>query len=181
MVDSGDMAESPKLLEFTVKAFRRVMEQGKHTYEELKEIIEKVELDDELLGPLKNKIHERKELMAQDVVRKQRKRFLLLEEKVAEMQQNLSEKNAAIMNYKKLMKLIHNELESQEKESDTLDISQKHLYYYIWASEYFLLTAITKFLIHQTKSDYRHNDSGFEFHNIKTLDFVRIKTTVHEF
>ena len=54
MVDSGDMAENPRLIEFTCKAFWRLMEAGTQSFTDLNVIIDKIELDNELLGPLKS-------------------------------------------------------------------------------------------------------------------------------
>jgi hypothetical protein len=46
MVDSGDLAENPRLLEFTCKAYRRIMESGQVPLTEMSNLIDKnIELD----------------------------------------------------------------------------------------------------------------------------------------
>ena len=68
------------------------------------------------------------------------------------------------MNYKNLLKLI-----------------QKHHYYFLWASEFTMLQAMTKFLLFKQKYPYRHDDGVSDYYNLKILDFTKIKTTVTEY
>mmetsp|Transcript_9422 Transcript_9422/g.8932 ORF Transcript_9422/g.8932 Transcript_9422/m.8932 type:complete len:105 (-) Transcript_9422:303-617(-) len=78
--DSGQ--PNSRYLEFCCKCVRRSMELGLQQFGELEEILNsKVKLPEDVLGPVETKFAERVEYLSQDIVRKQRKRFNLLEEK----------------------------------------------------------------------------------------------------
>lgn len=81
-------SESLKYTEFACKCIRRMMEGGSHTFEEINDLLNNIKhSNEEDLSPVNNKISERLECLTQDIVRKQRKRFQLLEEKVKELQE----------------------------------------------------------------------------------------------
>ena len=80
-------------MEFACKCVRRSMELGLQSFTDLEEILaNKIKLGsaavDELVSLVENKNVERIEYLDKDIVRKQRRRFNLLEEKVAQMQED---------------------------------------------------------------------------------------------
>jgi len=59
------------------------MELGMTSFAELEDIVtNKVKIADDLIANIENKSSERQEYLEKDIVRKQRKRFNMLEEKV---------------------------------------------------------------------------------------------------
>ena len=59
------------------------MELGIQSFGELEDILtNKVKIQDEVIGVIENKYAERLEYLDKDIVRKQRRRFQMLEEKV---------------------------------------------------------------------------------------------------
>ncbi len=71
------------------------MELGLQTFAELEDVLQnKVKLGssqvDELVGLIESKVTERTEYLDKDIVRKQRKRFQALEDKVQQMQEDKS-------------------------------------------------------------------------------------------
>ena len=80
-------------MEFACKCVRRSMELGLQSFTDLEDILaNKIKLGsaavDELVSLVENKNVERIEYLDKDIVRKQRRRFNLLEEKVAQMQED---------------------------------------------------------------------------------------------
>ena len=64
------------------------MELGIQSFGELEDILtNKVKIQDEVIGVIENKYAERLEYLDKDIVRKQRRRFQMLEEKVQQMQE----------------------------------------------------------------------------------------------
>ena len=100
---------NPKYLEFCCKSIRRAMEIGDFTsFEELgQRIREGVKISEEDEASIESRINERLEHLNKDIVRKQRKRFATLEEKVKTMleQQTLSG-GSATLGTKKLQQLV---------------------------------------------------------------------------
>ena len=82
-----------KYLEFACKCIRRSMELGLQSFTDLEDILaNKIKLGgatvEELVSVVESKVTERMEYLDKDIVRKQRRRFNLLEEKVAQMQED---------------------------------------------------------------------------------------------
>jgi hypothetical protein len=67
---------------------RRAMELGLSNFAELEETLNsKVKVPEDVLALIETKLSERLEYLEKDIVRKQRKRFNILEEKVHHMQE----------------------------------------------------------------------------------------------
>ena len=80
------------------------------------------------------------------------------------------------MDYKALNKAIQSQLEQMEEESKSLPLTEKHLYYYIWVSEFLFLRSITKQLNLMSKYPYWLDDQFSEYYNIKNMDFTKLKS-----
>jgi hypothetical protein len=92
------------------------MELGLQTFAELEEILSnKVKLGsssvDELVGVIESKVSERTEYLDKDIVRKQRKRFQALEDKVQQMQEDKTISGGnKVTDIEKLMESLNGQL-----------------------------------------------------------------------
>ena len=79
--------DNHRFLEFCCKCVRRALEVGDYnSFEELgKQIEDGVKVPDVDAAAIETRINERLEYLSKDIVRKQRKRFAALEEKVKQM------------------------------------------------------------------------------------------------
>ena len=152
--DSG--AENPRYLEFCCKCIRRAMETGDYqSFEELGQRVRegvKVAEDDE--AAVETRLNERLEYLDKDIVRKQRKRFAALEERVKHMleQQSLSGGNATL-GTKKLQQLVSGDKPTDDNDDNQLVVTfdspeqeAAKLYAYLWISEKYFLQGMCQFL-----------------------------------
>lgn len=82
--------DNPKYLELYCKGVRRVMEIGTMSRDEIIAILQKIKEPEELAGSVNNKISEKLDHLQKDIVRKQRLRFQILENKLKELEGNVS-------------------------------------------------------------------------------------------
>jgi len=86
MYDQGN--QNSRYLEFCCKCVRRAMELGLGSFAELDDILSnKIKVSDQVMAPIETKAAERLEYLEKDIVRKQRRRFNFLEEKVKQIQE----------------------------------------------------------------------------------------------
>ena len=85
--DAGNV--NPRYLEFCCKCVRRAMEIGDYqSFEELgQRLKEGIKVPEEDEATIETRVNERLEYLDKDIVRKQRKRFAALEERVKQMQE----------------------------------------------------------------------------------------------
>ncbi len=135
------------------------MELGLQTFAELEEILQnKVKLGssqvDELVGLIESKVTERTEYLDKDIVRKQRKRFQVLEEKVQQMQEDKSISGGnKVTDIEKLMESLNGQMTGGADEDyfgcvpfDN-EVQEKFATYsYLWISEKLLLQGMCNFL-----------------------------------
>jgi hypothetical protein len=132
------------------------METGDYaSFEELRERVStgvKVDAEDE--AAVESRINERLEYLNKDIVRKQRKRFAALEDRVKQMleQQSLTGGNQTL-GTKKLQQLVsgdklddENDADQQIINFDSPEVEALKLYQYLWISEKFFLQGICQFL-----------------------------------
>lgn len=121
----------------------------------------KVPEDDE--AAIETRVNERLEFLDKDIVRKQRKRFAALEEKVKQMleQQTLSGGNSTL-GTKKLQQLVSGDKVSLDDEDaqmmlkfDTPEEEAKKFYTFLWISEKHFLQGMCQFLELVTSSSQR--------------------------
>jgi hypothetical protein len=157
--------ENPRFLEFCCKCIRRALEAGDfQSYEELgQRSSEGVPVPEEDEAAIETRINERLEYLDKDIVRKQRKRFAALEERVKQMleQQSLSGGNASL-GPKKLQQLVSGDQAVGEDEANQLVVTFESpeqeaakLYAYLWISEKYFLQGMCMFLQLATSSQQR--------------------------
>lgn len=130
------------------------MEIGLQTFAELEEILQnKVKLGsaqvDELVGLIESKVTERTEYLDKDIVRKQRKRFQVLEEKVQQMQEDKSISGGnKVTDIEKLMESLNGQMQANTGADEDYfgcvpfdnEVQEKFATYnYLWISEKLLL------------------------------------------
>ncbi len=130
------------------------MELGLQTFAELEEILQnKVKLGsaqvDELVGLIESKVTERTEYLDKDIVRKQRKRFQVLEEKVQQMQEDKSISGGnKVTDIEKLMESLSGQMQANAGADEDYfgcvpfdnELQEKFATYnYLWISEKLLL------------------------------------------
>lgn len=130
------------------------MELGLQTFAELEDVIaNKVaklgsSTVDELVAVVESKVTERIEYLDKDIVRKQRQRFFILEEKVQKLQEQMSISGGnKVMNIEKLMESLNINAKPDLIEADYFgvvpfdtDAAEKFgTYSYLWISEKLLL------------------------------------------
>ncbi len=130
------------------------MELGLQTFAELEEILQnKVKLGsaqvDELVGLIESKVTERTEYLDKDIVRKQRKRFQVLEEKVQQMQEDKSISGGnKVTDIEKLMESLNGQMQANTGADEDYfgcvpfdnEVQEKFATYnYLWISEKLLL------------------------------------------
>jgi hypothetical protein len=77
-----------RALEFSCKCVRRMLELGSADHAETLQLLEdKLPLEEDALAGVESKRFERVDYLEKDIVRKQRRRFMILEEKVKQMQE----------------------------------------------------------------------------------------------
>lgn len=79
-------SQNPKYLEFACKCIRRALELSLGTFPELEDLLA-VKLKTQDFPAIESKAGERLDYLQKDIVRKQRRRFNLLEEKVKQIQE----------------------------------------------------------------------------------------------
>jgi hypothetical protein len=108
--------------------------------------------DDE--AAVETRINERLEYLDKDIVRKQRKRFAALEERVKHMleQQSLSGGNASL-GTKKLQQLVSGDKPTDDDDDNQLVLAfdspeqeAQKFYMYLWVSEKYFLQGMCQFL-----------------------------------
>lgn len=130
------------------------MELGLQTFAELEDILQnKVKLGsaqvDELVGLIESKVTERTEYLDKDIVRKQRKRFQVLEEKVQQMQEDKSISGGnKVTDIEKLMESLNGQMQANTGADEDYfgcvpfdnEVQEKFATYnYLWISEKLLL------------------------------------------
>jgi hypothetical protein len=142
---------NPKYLEFCCKCIRRSMELGLQTFTDLEDIIQnKVKQGnaqvEELVSLVESKTGERIEYLDKDIVRKQRRRFNVLEEKVAQLQEDKTISGGnKVMNIEQLMESLKGQAQGVEEDYFGLihfdtDAQEKFATYScLWISEKLLL------------------------------------------
>jgi len=146
--------------------------------------------DDE--AAIETRINERLEYLDKDIVRKQRKRFAALEERVKQMleQQSLSGGNATL-GTKKLQQLVSGDKSGNDEEANQLVVTfdspeqeEAKLYAYLWISEKYFLQSMCLFLqLASTSSQRSQLEAGAQscvYNDILQIDFVKYKSTVEE-
>ena len=153
---------NPKYLEFCCKCIRRSMELGLQSFAELEDLLaNKIKIGssaaDELVALVENKITERLEYLDKDVVRKQRRRFNALEDKVQQLQEQKSISGGNVtLNIEKLMESLNKPgtAEADLKEEDYFGVipfdseaeEKTATYAYLWLSEKLLLQGMCSFM-----------------------------------
>ena len=104
---------------------------------------------DELVGLIESKVTERSEYLDKDIVRKQRKRFQVLEEKVQQMQEDKSISGGnKVTDIEKLMETLNGQLQTTSGADEDYfgcvpfdnEVQEKFATYnYLWISEKLLL------------------------------------------
>ena len=104
---------------------------------------------DELVGVIESKVSERTEYLDKDIVRKQRKRFQALEDKVQQMQEDKTISGGnKVTDIEKLMESLNGQLQATSAAEDdyfgclTFDNEAQEkfsTYSYLWISEKLLL------------------------------------------
>ena len=104
---------------------------------------------DELVGLIESKVTERTEYLDKDIVRKQRKRFQVLEEKVQQMQEDKSMSGGnKVTDIEKLMETLNGQIQATSGADEDYfgcvpfdnDVQEKFsTYNYLWISEKLLL------------------------------------------
>lgn len=137
------------------------MELGLQTFAELEDILQnKVKLGsaqvDELVGLIETKVTERTEYLEKDIVRKQRKRFQVLEEKVQQMQEDKSISGGnKVTDIEKLMESLNGQMQTNTGADEDYfgcvsfdnEVQEKFATYnYLWISEKLLLQGMCTFL-----------------------------------
>lgn len=112
--------ENPRYLEFSCKCVRRALEIGDYeNFDSLADRVREVKIPEEDEAAVENTVNERIGYLQKDIVRKQRKRFDTLEQKVQQMleQQSLSGGNATL-GPKKLQQLVSGDKNVEEEGGD---------------------------------------------------------------
>ena len=136
------------------------MELGLQSFTDLEDILaNKIKLGsaavDELVSLVENKNVERIEYLDKDIVRKQRRRFNLLEEKVAQMQEDNTisggNKQGNLEQLMESLKGLGSTAGVEEDYFGLLPFDTEHLekfgtYSYLWISEKLLLQGMCQFL-----------------------------------
>ena len=186
--------ENPRFLEFCCKCIRRALETGDYSsFEELgQQVNDGVKVAEEDEAAIETRINERLEYLDKDIVRKQRKRFAALEERVKQMleQQSLSGGNASL-GTKKLQQLVSGDKTVDEDEAnqhvvafETPEQEAEKLYAYLWISEKCFLQGMCMFLHLASTSPQRSQlDAAAQscvFNDVLQIDFVKYKATLEE-
>jgi hypothetical protein len=115
--------ENPRYLEFSCKCVRRALEIGDYeSFESLAERIRDVKIPEDDEAAVENTLNERIGYLQKDIVRKQRKRFDTLEQKVQQMleQQSLTGGNNTL-GPKKLQQLVSGDKNVEDDGKDQQD------------------------------------------------------------
>lgn len=181
------------------------MELNLQSFNELEEILSnKVKLGspqvEELVSLVETKITERIDYLEKDIVRKQRRRFNALEEKVQQLQEEKSISGGnMVMDIEKLMESLTKpgtaEVDLKEEDYfgclpfDTEQDEKFATYNYLWISEKLLLQGMCMFLNLASQMPQRSqlallmsNSSGNScvFNDILQLDFSKSKQALDE-
>lgn len=180
------------------------MELGLQSFNELEDILaNKIKVGsaaaDELVALVENKISERLEYLEKDIVRKQRRRFNALEEKVQQLQEQKSISGGNVtFNIEKLMESLAKPGQDADlKEEDYFGVipfdseaAEKAAgYTYLWLSEKYLLQGMCSFLGLSSSMPPRSQltlvlngaaGNSCVFNDILQLDFSKSKQALDE-
>ena len=188
-------AENPRFLEFCCKCARRAIEMNDfaNLADLEKQIADGVKAPEEDEAAIETKKNERLEYLNKDIIRKQRKRFAALEERVKHMleQQSLSGGNAT-MGTKRLQQLVSGDkvVSEEDGEGQLLAIDSREeqaskFYAWLWISEKYLLVGLCKFLGLSKASPQRSllqiPGQNCVFNDIYQIDFTKYKHLVEDF
>jgi hypothetical protein len=179
-MNNDALRENPKFLEFTCKALQRVMEIGKKTDDELDDIMEAIKLKNDLMETLENSIEKTKNSLASDVVQRRYNRFLLIEAKVKEIQDQTSEINISMVDLDKLLSDIKRELANTEQFS-RIEFSEAQIKYFLNVGQFLFLKAMVTSMINRRAFDYQKDTGLPAYQNIVLLDFSDVVTQVNDF
>ena len=195
--------ENKRYLEFICKCVRRALELPETDLNELNETLtNKVKIDTATEEGVIGLLNARKENLNQDIVVKQRKRFMILEEKVKQMLESrtLSGGENRITT-KQLQKIMaETELSIKQTEMGKKDQagSQQMLHFnseeimqlkqaqFLWISEKYFLQGITQFILFSRQMPQRNtfqmtSQLNCIFNDIIRIDFTKFKSVLTEF
>ena len=158
------------------------METGAQSFEELAALVDGVKLPEAEMAQLETKLSERVNYLEKDIVRKQRKRFMLLEEKVKEMQETHMVAGAKGVDFSKLRGLIDEQLEEDDEGEDgAANDGERTRFLYLWTSELMLLKGMIKIFLLMKNADYRLESGEANYQDIMQLDFNKVKKIIQDY
>ena len=179
-VNNDAFKENPKFLEFTCKAFQRVMELSSKTEDELDELIENVKVNDDSISPLEESINKTKENLSKDIVARRQTRFKLIESKVKEIQDTTKDINISMIDINKLLSDIKRELASIDQ-FEKLEFSNDQIQYYLQVAQFLFVKSMVSSMINRKVFEYQHDTGMPAYQNVVLLDFSDLVSQVNDF
>ena len=179
-VNNDALKEHPKFLEFTCKAFQRVMELSTKTEDELDELIENVKINDESISPLEESIDKTKEDLSKDIVARRQTRFRLIESKVKEIQDTTKDINISMIDINKLLNDIKRELASIDQ-FEKLEFSNDQIKYYLQVAQFLFVKSMVTSMVNRKAFEYQHDTGMPAYQNVVLLDFSDLVSQVNDF
>lgn len=160
-VNNAEIFTHKRYLEFSWIAIRRIFEQELLPISDIAKFFNYVELDSVLMNVMETYTHERKDFISKDIVRQRRRRFMILEQKIKQIQ---DAGNMSQITYIQLKDETNEEF-SQEVFKPNLNLTPDHLSYYKYVSEFLYLQAMVKCLILMDKYAITKEDGQSHHYN----------------
>lgn len=179
-VNNQAFKDHPKFLEFTCKAFQRVMELGNKKEEDLDSMIEAIRLNDETISPLEDSINQTKENLSHDIVLRRQNRFNLIEAKVKEIQDSTTDIHISMVDLDKLLGDIKREL-SETEQFQKLEFTSVQTKYYLQVAQFLFVKSMVTSMVNRKAFEYEKDTGLPSYQNVVLLDFFDLVSQVNDF
>jgi len=174
------LKEHPKFLEFVYKAFQRIIELGQKSNEEIKELVDNVDIGEEEIQTVEENINKTREDLSHDIVQRRQNRYNLIEEKVRIIIDRADEVHISMVDLDKLFNDIRRELASSEQFEKT-EFNVAKTRYLLQVSQFLFLKAMVTTLVHRKDFDYKKDTGLPSYQDIQLLDFSDFISQVNDF
>jgi hypothetical protein len=159
--------DHPQFLKFNCIALRRIMEFEKLSLSDIQKLIAFVPINPDRITVLKTFMHERKDLLGKDIVRERRRKFMMIEDKINNLE---------------ILDISKQEFEFDEIiEEYEFKVKPEHIPYYTQLAEYEFLRATNETQILIQTYPYIKNILNQEFLDIFLVDIQEMVMMVQDY